>query len=172
MYFQTISQSRALNVLKMPTNPAEFINNFNFLYLTVANTNSIAKLFYIWSYSKKTTVVGTIMITAYIKQSSVAEYAEQRVDVTFTGKVETCAYMTTRRHHTPGISEEEIIQKLIYQKDHHKVTIINKNACHHACVWVCFCFNYYTNSGCSLLTASSSWVLCRSNWIFFSRGTQ
>lgn len=47
MYFQTISQSRALNVLKMPTNPAEFINNFNFLYLTVANTNSIAKLFYI-----------------------------------------------------------------------------------------------------------------------------
>ncbi len=46
-----------------------------------------------------------IKIRAYIQQSSVAEDAEQGVNVALAGEVETCADVATRRHHATRIPE-------------------------------------------------------------------
>lgn len=53
----------------------------------------------------KTNLSEVIKSGAYIQQSSVAEHAEQRMDVTLAGEVEACADMATRRHHASRIPE-------------------------------------------------------------------
>lgn len=45
--------------------------------------------------------------TAYIQQASVAEDAEQGVNVALTREVEACADVTPRRHDTPRIPEHQ-----------------------------------------------------------------
>lgn len=45
--------------------------------------------------------------TAYIQQASVAEDAEQGVNVALAREVEACADVTPRRHDTPRIPEHQ-----------------------------------------------------------------
>ena len=109
---------------------------------------------------------------AYIQQPPVAEDAEQGVNVALAGEVETRADVAARRHHTTRVPERhgagnDTREKSFGTKS--KIIAVNTLTRFSVCLSGGV---FYAHSGCSLLTASSSWVLCRSSWIFFIRGTQ
>lgn len=88
-----------------------------------------------------------IKISAYIQQSSVAKDAEQGMNVALAGEVQTCAYVTTRRHHTTRVPEHQGTgndTKLISQhgtRNTHKHTLYIlyvRSLC--TCKHVCVCF--------------------------------
>lgn len=120
------------------------------------------------------------LYVTYIQQPSVAEDAKQRVDVTLAGEIQSCPYMPAWWQHTTGIpgkrgqtQMDETGCKQLSMKRQPSLFLfyfnvpnfVFKQKCAPTCIKQAY-------SGWSLLTDSSSWVLCRSSWIFLIRGRQ